>query len=169
MSSIAAYPPGLDHGEDEELAPDDSPDTYAQHKASAERALFELHRDSGFPVVTFRPPFVHGPRQPFYREQFFWDRLLDGRQIVLPDGGETPMQWVFVDDVARACVRAIEVAVAAGRLAAPDFQCRFLIVPFSLAILASALSRIACLSASLRGSLASISSAFSDMRSASSS
>ena len=115
MSSIAAYPPGLDHGEDEELAPDDSPDPYAQHKASAERALFGLHRDAGLPVVTFRPPFVHGPRQPFYREQFFWDRLLDGRPIVLPDGGETPMQWVFVEDVARACVRAIEVPEAAGQ------------------------------------------------------
>src|SRR5262249_54585338 len=62
-----------------------------------------------------RPPFVHGPRQPFYREQFFWDRLLDGRPIVLPDDGATPMQWVFVDDIARACVTAISVPDAAGQ------------------------------------------------------
>jgi nucleoside-diphosphate-sugar epimerase len=115
MSSIAAYPPGLDHREDEELAPDDVPNPYVQHKASAERVLFGMHRATGFPVVTFRPPFVHGPRQPFYREQFFWDRLLDGRPIVLPDGGGTPMAWVFVDDVARACVRAVEVPEAAGQ------------------------------------------------------
>ena len=115
MSSIAAYRPGVDHREDEELAPDDSPDPYAQHKAAAERALFRMQRRSGFPVVTFRPPFVHGPRQPFYREQFFWDRLIDGRPIVLPDDGQTPMQWVFVDDIARACVRAIEVPEAAGQ------------------------------------------------------
>ena len=74
-----------------------------------------MHQRSGFPVVTFRPPFVHGPRQPFYREQFFWDRLIDGRPIVLPDDGQTPMQWVFVDDIARACVRAIEVPEAAGQ------------------------------------------------------
>lgn len=115
MSSIAAYPPGRDHREEEALAPDDSPDRYVQQKASTERALFALHRDEGLPVVTFRPPFVHGPRQMFYREQFFWDRLLDGRPIVLPDDGETPMQWVFVDDLARACVRAIEVPEAAGQ------------------------------------------------------
>ena len=114
MSSIAAYPPGLDHREDDELVPDDSPNPYAQHKASAERALFRMHHDSGFPVVTFRPPFVHGPRQIAYREQFFYDRLLDTRPIVLPDGGSNPMQWAFADDVARACVRAIEVAEAAG-------------------------------------------------------
>ena len=114
-SSIAAYPPGLDLRESDALVPDDVPDPYALHKASAERLLFGMHRASGFPVVTFRPPFVHGPRQPFYREQFFWDRLLDGRPIVLPDGGSAPMQWVFVDDVATACVRALEVPGAVGQ------------------------------------------------------
>ncbi|HUF48176.1 MAG TPA: NAD-dependent epimerase/dehydratase family protein [Vicinamibacterales bacterium] len=115
MSSIAAYGPGLDHLEDAPLAPDDAPDPYTVSKAAAERALFRMHRQSGFPVVTVRPPFVHGPRQPFYREQFFWDRLLDGRPIVLPDGGDTPMQWAFVDDVADTCVRALEVPEAAGQ------------------------------------------------------
>jgi nucleoside-diphosphate-sugar epimerase len=73
-----------------------------------------MHEETGFPVTTFRPPFVHGPRQPYDREQFFWDRLRDGRPIILPDGGEAPMQWVYVSDVAEACVRAIEVPEAAG-------------------------------------------------------
>jgi len=114
VSSIAAYPPGLGLRESDALVPDDVPDPYALHKASAERLLFGMHQASGFPVVTFRPPFVHGPRQPFYREQFFWDRLLDGRPIVLPDGGSAPTQWVFVDDVATACVRAIDVPGAVG-------------------------------------------------------
>ncbi len=114
MSSIAAYPPGLDHREDEPLAPDDFPNPYVQHKAGAERLLFRMHAASGFPAVTFRPPYVHGPRQPFYREQFFWDRLLGGRPIILPDGGDRPMPWAFVDDVADSCVRALEVPAAVG-------------------------------------------------------
>lgn len=114
MSSIAAYPPGVGHREDDPLAPDDIPISYARNKAGAERALFRMHAESGFPAVTFRPPFVHGPRQPFYREQFFWDRLLDGRPIILPDGGDGPMPWVFVDDVAASCVRALEVPAAVG-------------------------------------------------------
>jgi hypothetical protein len=37
MSSIAAYGPGLDHRESDPLAPDDAPNAYVQHKASAER------------------------------------------------------------------------------------------------------------------------------------
>lgn len=114
MSSIAAYGGGLDLRETDPLAPDDHPNPYVQHKASAERALFRMHADAGFPVTTFRPPFVHGPRQPFYREQFFWDRLHDGRPIILPDGGTTPTQWAYAADVAEACVRALEVPEAAG-------------------------------------------------------
>lgn len=114
ISSIAAYLPGVNLAETAPLVPDDFPNPYAQHKASSERALFRMHADTGFPVTTFRPPFVHGPRQPFEREQFFWDRLRDGRPIILPDGGGAPMQWVFVGDLAEACVRAIEVPEAAG-------------------------------------------------------
>jgi 2'-hydroxyisoflavone reductase len=100
MSSIAAYGAGFDHRESDALAPDDHPNPYVEHKASSERALFRMHGSSGFPVTTFRPPFVHGPRQPFYCEQFFWDRLRDGRPIILPEGGDTPMQWAYVSDVA---------------------------------------------------------------------
>jgi 2'-hydroxyisoflavone reductase len=115
MSSAAVYMPGLNLREDDPLVPDDVPNPYAGHKASAERLLFQMHRDTGVPVVTIRPPFVHGPRQPFYREQFFWDRLEEGRPIVLPDGGTAAMSWVFVEDVARACVRALDVPDAAGQ------------------------------------------------------
>jgi 2'-hydroxyisoflavone reductase len=114
ISSVAAYGGGLDLHEDAPLAPDDFPMPYVQHKASAERALFAMHRDTGFPVTTFRPPFVHGPGQPFYREQFFWDRMLKGRPIILPDGGDDPVQWVYAPDVAEACARAIEVPEATG-------------------------------------------------------
>jgi nucleoside-diphosphate-sugar epimerase len=114
VSSIAAYGPGLDHRETDPLVADDFPNPYAQHKASSERALFRLQAERGVPVTTFRPPFVHGPRQPFYREQFFWDRLLDRRPIILPDNGEAPIQWVFAADVAEACIRAVDVPGAAG-------------------------------------------------------
>jgi len=115
MSSVAAYGAGLNHREGDRLAPDDYPRAYAAHKASSERALFRMHEESGFPVVTFRPPYVYGPFQPFYREPFFWDRLRDGRPIVLPDGGDALMQWVYVADLAEACVRSIEVRGVSGQ------------------------------------------------------
>ncbi|HEX6999156.1 MAG TPA: NAD-dependent epimerase/dehydratase family protein [Gammaproteobacteria bacterium] len=114
MSSIAAYGAGLDHTENHPLVGDDDPRAYAAHKASSERALFRMHAESGFPAVAFRPPYVHGPHQALYREQFFWDHMRDGRPIVLPDGGADPIQWVFVGDLAEACVRALETPAAVG-------------------------------------------------------
>jgi nucleoside-diphosphate-sugar epimerase len=115
MSSMAAYQRGLDLAETSPLVGDDVPNPYAQHKASAERRLMRMHAATGFPATTIRPPFVHGPRQPLYREQFFWDRLLDGRPAILPEDGSTPMPWAFVSDVAESCVRAMEVPAAAGQ------------------------------------------------------
>jgi 2'-hydroxyisoflavone reductase len=114
MSSIAAYGGGTGVPEDAPLASPDHPNPYVRHKVTTEHALFRMHAENGFPAVSFRPPFVHGPRQPFYREQFFWDRMLDGRPIILPDGGETVMEWAFAPDVADACLRALDVPAAVG-------------------------------------------------------
>ena len=75
LSSVAAYGDGLNHKESDPLAPDYHNDPYVRHKATTERMLFRMHSQTGLPVVTFRPPFVYGPNNPFYREQFFWDRL----------------------------------------------------------------------------------------------
>ncbi len=65
----------------------------------SERALFRLHQRNGFPVVTLRPPFIYGPGNPYYREAFFWDRLREGRPIILPGDGRRLMQFVYVKDL----------------------------------------------------------------------
>lgn len=114
-SSVAAYGDGLDHSEDDALAPPDHPEDYVRNKAGTERMLFGLHREQGLPAVTLRPPYVYGPENPFYREAFFWDRLLAGRPILLPDNGERLMQFVLADDLARAAILAADTDAAAGR------------------------------------------------------
>ena len=65
-------------------------------------------------MVTFRPPFVYGPDNPFYREQFFWDRLRAGRPIIIPGDGHRLMQFVYVNDLVQAMVRAMEEPRAVG-------------------------------------------------------
>jgi len=115
MSSVAAYGDGLDHREDDPLAPDFHPDPYARNKAMSERALFRRHRDTGLPVVTFRPPFIYGPGNPFYREAFFWDRMHAGRPIVIPGGGGRLMQFVLVNDLVAAAVASLSAPGAVGQ------------------------------------------------------
>jgi nucleoside-diphosphate-sugar epimerase len=114
MSSVAVFPPGLDHPDNCALVPRDDPNSYARNKANSERALFALHERTGFPAVTLRPPFVYGPLNPFYREAFFWDRLRDGRPIIVPDDGTRLMQFVFVGDLVRCCMRILERPEAVG-------------------------------------------------------
>ncbi len=114
MSSVAAYGDGLNHHEGDALAPDDHPDPYVRNKAMSERALFRLHQRQGLPAVTIRPPFIYGPGNPFYREAFFWDRLRDGRPIILPGDGRRLMQFLYVRDLVTACLRAMEAPGAVG-------------------------------------------------------
>src|SRR5437773_1669413 len=114
MSSVAAYGDGLNHYESEPLAPDNHSEPYVRNKAMSERALFRLHRKTGFPVVTFRPPFAYGPGNPFYREAFFWDRLRANRPIIIPGDGTRLMQFAYVKDLVTACLRALETPQAVG-------------------------------------------------------
>src|ERR1044072_8688341 len=72
----------------------------------SERSLFRMHERSGLPVITMRPPYLYGPGNPYYREAFFWDRLRDGRPIILPGDGRRLMQFAYVKDVVAACLRA---------------------------------------------------------------
>lgn len=114
MSSVAAYGDGLNHHEGDALAPDDHPDSYVRNKAMSERALFRMHQRNGFPVVTLRPPFIYGPGNPFYREAFFWDRLREGRPIILPGDGRRLMQFVYIKDLVTACLKVLDVPDVEG-------------------------------------------------------
>jgi len=114
MSSVAAYGEGLDRAEDDPLAPPSHPEPYAANKAASERALFRLHREHGFPAVTLRPPYVYGPGNPFYREAFFWDRFADRRPVIVPGDGSRLMHFVYVCDLAEACLLAAKMPRAAG-------------------------------------------------------
>jgi nucleoside-diphosphate-sugar epimerase len=114
MSSVAAYGDGLNHQEGDALAPDHHTDAYVRNKAMSERALFRLHQRSGLPVVTLRPPFIYGPENPFYREQFFWDRMRLGRPVIIPGDGRRLMQFVYVKDLVKACLAAMETPNIAG-------------------------------------------------------
>jgi 2'-hydroxyisoflavone reductase len=113
-SSVAVYPPGGEYAEDAALVPPDYPNSYGAQKAETERALFALQRDRGIPVATLRPAFVYGLHNPFDRESFFWDRLMAGRPVLIPDDGLRTMQFVNSRDVARASILASEKDIAVG-------------------------------------------------------
>lgn len=114
-SSVAVYPAGTDGDETSPLVPADYPNPYARDKAETERALFALQQEGGPPVTTLRPAFIYGPNNPFEREAFFWDRIVAGRPVIIPEDGASPMQAVLAEDVARAAIAAADADAASGR------------------------------------------------------
>jgi len=114
MSSVAAYGDGLNHKESDPLAPDYHSVAYVRQKATTERMLFRMHAQRGLPVVTFRPPFVFGARNNFYREAFFWDRLRAGRPVIIPGDGHRLMQFAYVNDLVQAMIRSMDEPRAVG-------------------------------------------------------
>jgi 2'-hydroxyisoflavone reductase len=114
-SSVAVYHAGGEYDEDAPLVPSSYPNRYGAQKADTERALFALQNESDIAVTTLRPSFVYGPHNPFDREAFFWDRIRDDRPIIVPEDGARTLQWVHVDDVARAAILAADSKQARGR------------------------------------------------------
>ncbi len=114
-SSVAVYPPGGPYDEDAPLRASNDANVYGAQKADSERALFALQRERGIPVSTIRPAFIYGPHNPFDREAFFWDRIVAGKPIIVPDDGTRTMQFVHVRDVARAAITAAGEDAAVGR------------------------------------------------------
>jgi nucleoside-diphosphate-sugar epimerase len=113
-SSVAVYPEGGVWDESAEMVPGSDPNLYAAQKADGERALFAFAAETGLAVSTLRPAFVYGAHNPFDREAFFWDRLLAGRPILIPDDGSRLMQWVHPGDIARAALAAASLEAGAG-------------------------------------------------------
>ena len=80
---------------------------YARAKAEAERALLELHRDRGLPVVIARPAIVIGPGgDPHHWGVGSW---ASPETCHLWGDGTRPVPLVLADDVAAALVRCLDV------------------------------------------------------------
>ena len=114
VSSVAAYPPGLGLRESDALVPDDVPDLYALHKASAERLLFGMHQASGSPSSRSARHLSTGRGSRSTGSSSSGTGCSTGVRSCCRTAASAPTQWVFVDDVATACLRAIEVPEAVG-------------------------------------------------------
>jgi UDP-glucose 4-epimerase len=128
-SSVGAYSPGpKDRPVDESWPTDGVPgSSYSRHKAAAERALDELERSPGAPVVTrMRPGLIFQRDAGSEVARYFLGplvptRLLGARRTpVLPLPDEFVFQAVHAADVADAYWRALDHrAAGAFNLAAP--------------------------------------------------
>ena len=76
---------------------------YARDKIECEDFLVEAFNQRGFPMTILRPPYVYGPDNYLKAREFsYFARLKQGRKIIIPGDGLTPVHPVHVDDLADA-------------------------------------------------------------------
>lgn len=77
---------------------------YAYHKRRCEIVLQRAWETEQFPYTALRLPVVVGPEDYTARTQAYFERLLDGGPIILPDGGLNSWGFLWVHDVAEVVV-----------------------------------------------------------------
>lgn len=88
---------------------------YGVGKVRCERYLFGLHQSDGFPATSLRVTHTIGPRSPLAsREPSFFERLHQGRPILIPGEGFPFVHLIDVADVARCMVAVASSEAAPG-------------------------------------------------------
>lgn len=77
---------------------------YATGKLAAEKVLIEQDQVD---YTIFRPHIVVGPEDNSGRLQFFCQRLMDGRALILTNGGVQSLQFIYSRDLARSYLLAL--------------------------------------------------------------
>ena len=95
----------------DENHPDNPTDVYGINKLAAEKYLFLYHKVYGTPVVSLRLNNVYGPRCQMHAGfygilNWFMSNAMQGKPITVYGEGTQTRDYVFVDDVVNAFIRA---------------------------------------------------------------
>lgn len=81
---------------------------YGINKLKAEEFLQFKFEENGFPFIIVRPPYLYGEGNDIYREGFIFDRLREGKPIIIPYQGKTLMHFMHIEDLYRTIEKIIE-------------------------------------------------------------
>lgn len=85
--------------------------SYGIDKLKAEQFLQSKFEENGFPFISLRPPYLYGEGNNVYREGFVFDRLKEGKPIIIPNQGKTMVHFMHIEDLYRTIESIIEKEV----------------------------------------------------------
>ncbi len=88
---------------------------YARHKIAGEDTLLARHRTGALSVTIVRPTHLLGPLNTRNNETFFFDRILQGRPVLVPGDGRWLRQFGHVEDLADALAAMLGDSRALGQ------------------------------------------------------
>lgn len=109
VSTGNLYRPGPAACEDDAVFPDHRATYYLASKLVGELWARYEGRRAAIPITVLRPSAIYGPGMTGGVVRTFVDRLRHREPLVLHDGGRFRSDLVFVDDVVRAILRALDV------------------------------------------------------------
>ena len=81
---------------------------YGSNKIDAETYLTEHYGDR---LTLLRPPYVYGPDNYAQRESFIFNHILNNKPIILPNNGETQLQFIYAPDLAEIVVKLLQNSI----------------------------------------------------------
>lgn len=73
---------------------------YGTNKIEAESYLIKTLGKIGTNLFILRPPYVYGENNYAQRESFVFEHLLTDRPVIVPNSGETKLQFIYTTDLA---------------------------------------------------------------------
>ncbi|MDP3996885.1 MAG: NAD-dependent epimerase/dehydratase family protein [bacterium] len=88
---------------------------YGYNKWQAEGYLFQYSQKNNRPISIVRPVYVYGPYDYSGRLDYIFERIWEGRPIVMSGNGENIVQFGYVYDLCKAIVALIGNEAAYGQ------------------------------------------------------
>jgi len=89
---------------------------YGYNKWLAEQCLFRYSQKNNLPISVVRPVYVYGPYDQSGRMDYFFERISEGRPIIMSGAGENLVQFGYVYDLCKAIVAMIGNEAAYGQV-----------------------------------------------------
>lgn len=82
--------------------------SYGKNKIEAENYLEEFFSNRDVDFIALRPPYVYGQENYVPRESFIFEHLENNKPILVPNGGQTMIQFIHSQDLAGIVKSLIE-------------------------------------------------------------